>query len=508
MAAFFNMKDDRGMETKGRMINDTALIRQIFRKWRRMVLAGLLVGLIAGGLQAKKLLPEIRRSTKKAETPAGQIDQEGINAERALISDQLRRKNLYLQTSLKAKIDPTAEGRAMMVFSITTPEIQAGMDQLQEQAEDALTEGAGAAADGEGEEEGEDSTRITAMDSLRAIKIFKSYRKKILSGFEWGDLLEEMGTEPQYLNELIGLNQESEGSVTATITAIYIDKEGARKILEQVAKELRELYPTVASLYGKHYLLIDTIQAGTIVDGGMYTWHKDRLAEINNLSAERDKFDLAVPGLITSYPQPVRMRKRVFLMNCMKMGVVGFVGGMILYAVLRALLLILSGKVLSARELNNQYRINKIAAIPDGRELKGLDALVNIPDGEYYSNRDVDVSYRIANENVRNAIAANSIVSNLHGAGEKTQVALVGDLPAESMHAVFKKLLANEPSPQVAYVAVADLNSDPEALKKLEESDAAVLVAEPARSKYRHLSDILGTVRSYDKELLGSIVAD
>ena len=57
MAAFFNMKDDRGMETKGRMINDTALIRQIFRKWRRMVLAGLLVGLIAGGLQAKKLLP-------------------------------------------------------------------------------------------------------------------------------------------------------------------------------------------------------------------------------------------------------------------------------------------------------------------------------------------------------------------------------------------------------------------------------------------------------------------
>ena len=492
------------METKGRMINDTALIRQIFRKWRRMVLVGLLVGLAAGGLQAKKLLPEIRRSTKKTETPAGQIDQEGISAERALITEQLRRKNLYFQKSVKARIDPTAEGRAMMVFSVTTPEIQAGMDQLQEKAEDVLKEGSETS---EGEE-GEENIEITAMDSLRAIKIFKSYRKKIISGFEWGDLPKEMNTEPQFLNELIGLNQESEGSITATITAMYIDKEGAKKILEQVARELKELYPTVAAVYGKHYLLIDTIEAGTIVDGGMYSWHKDRLAEINNLASELEKFDLASPGLITSYPQPVRMRKRVFLMNCIKMGAVGFVGGMILYAVLRALLLILSGKVLSARELNNQYRINKIAAIPEGRELKGIDALVNKPDSDYYSNPDVDVSYRIANENVRNAIASNSIVNGLHATGEKTQIALVGDLTAEEMHTVFKKLLANEPSPQVEYVSVPNLNSDPEALKKLEESDAAVLVAEPVRSKYRKLSDILGTVRSYDKELLGSIVAD
>ena len=87
-------------------------------------------------------------------------------------------------------------------------------------------------------------------------------------------------------------------------------------------------------------------------------------------------------------------------------------------------------------------------------------------------------------------------------------MALIGDLPEEDIQSVHKKLLTSEPDKNVEFIVASALNTDPEMLKRLEESDAVSLVAEPIRSNYRTIRDLLKTVTSYDKEILGSIVIE
>ena len=483
------------MDNRGRMINDSALIRQILKKWRRMILTGLILAVFAGGYQAVKLRPELHRDKNIQETPEGQIDQNAITAERALITQQMVNKNNYLQKSIKMRINSSCESRATMVFSIKLPEIK------ETEEEDTGNQAIVSATSEEG-------SVLISEDTAQTTMMLKAYRSRLISGFRWGDLPEQFNTEPEYLNELYGINQESEATSSITIVTFYLDEEGAKRIMEQIKEELIDEKSSVQAIFGKHELVFDEIQTGTIVDTGLGSWTRERVQELNNLSSEREKFDLASPGYVTFTSAPLRMRKRQYLMECFKMAAVGFFAGLVVYAVFRGLGLILTGKVLSARELNNQFRINKLAAIPDGCAFKGLDAVINGIDGDYFSNRDPNVSYFIANENVRNTIMCNSILKEKQAEKNKTIVALIGDLPEEDIQSVHKKLLTSEPDKNVEFIVASALNTDPEMLKRLEESDAVILVAEPIRSKYRTIRDLLKTVTSYDKEILGSIVIE
>ena len=155
--------------------------------------------------------------------------------------------------------------------------------------------------------------------------------------------------------------------------------------------------------------------------------------------------------------------------------------------------LLMSSKVLSGRDLNSQFGLRKLAALPP----KGVESMSGFKkrlaryDIKYASNPDEDKCFEMAGENIRTLL------------GEDNKVALVGDIASAEIDGVMERL--NGLGANVAFKSVADL-SDPTMLRELEDCKSAILVASPMESKYSSIEELLKTLTDSGKKVLGSIV--
>ena len=109
----------------------------------------------------------------------------------------------------------------------------------------------------------------------------------------------------------------------------------------------------------------------------------------------------------------------------------------------------------------------------------------------YYSSRDQDVCYRMADENIR-AIR--------EGGGS---LLLTGDLDRVQLEHIAGKLSTNS---GITISAASGSLDSPEAIRSLKESDGVILAAEIGKSKYDHVDRILDTVHSLGKDVEGTIL--
>ena len=475
------------MEKGERIVNISALFKNILKKWRGALICALLFALFGGAYRMMRLLPQVGNGEEPQDTEVKEEGSADFSAEYALIQENLVQKNRYLEESLKVKINPTAEGRAIMDLSIITPEMEQLTAIGQENPEEIST------GDSETVEQA-----LSSAANARAFRILKYYENVVLSGLsDWGTLPEEMGTKPQYLSELVSVFSENDVSVSVNFLAISSDPDQAEKIMLEVKKNILAAEEEAQQIYGPHKLLTGSIQKGVITDKALYTWMKDRVQEINDLTTQRDNLVKNSGGAVTSTKsgkKALSMKKAVS--SSLKYAVAGFVAGLILYVVAVALILILSNRVLSARELNSQYGINKLACVP-GVSKAGLDRLAAKIDGSYLSAVNEDSALKIAAENVRCLLSEKQEVKS---------IALIGDLSETEMRQLCEKLSLSSESGQVKYLNASGLNNKVEALRSLKEADAVILAARSGKSVYQNVNEILRTAVTFDKELLGSIV--
>ena len=473
------------MESRERYISVSGLLRRLLAKWRVMLLTGILFALLAAGYKVSKTMKS--SSEKAGLTEEQQLLVDSYNAELDAVEENLLRKNRYLEQSILVRINPAAAGRATVNLSVRTEE----MDREGESG--AVSAGSIMGAPGT-------SPNLSTLHTVspgyrRAVQILAEYVNRAVWGTDWTGLEEELGTQGTYLNELISVDGEDDSIASVRLKVLYPDKEGAGRILSYVLQQLEEDYAEVEAIYGEHELVKGSQVVSTAVEKPLNTWMKDRLQEINDLSTQRDNFKkyMGTSQLLTEETGGVSMRS--LIKPGIKYGIVGFAGGLILFVLIYALRLILSDLVLTGREVNRQYNLKKLAVVP-AKETRGADALVEKIDGNYMSSHERNVSIRIAAENIRKAAGES---------GDFCKVALIGE-PAKDILEDLLSALGTESG--IELVTLSGLNRDPEALKKLDQCDGVVLVIRSMKTKYTDISDAIGTIEAYKKQILGSIVID
>jgi len=469
------------MERFEREINIISLFKNVLKKWRRI----LVIALAFSALLSLYKLSTIIKRTKPSVLVEEVNDENYINIEeeQKKIESVIYNKNLYFENSIISKMDPTRVATAIVTISITTDDMKKDSNDLGLMSQNL--------------DSGELGSEIAMGTSVRdANRILNFYLRNFEYGMEWGSLTEELDTEAPYLNELISILTVHEELVTADLRIHYLDEAGALKMANQVQKVLQDIHAEAVEIYGPHILEFTNQLVETQAESRYSTWTNDRLVEINNLSTQSNNFANNMKAF-SKNEQPVNASKKEIVKDTVKYAVLGFAAGFLISAFVYACLMILRGQVLSAREFNEQFGLTKIAAIPEEHNsLRGIDARIEGIGENYYSSTDIKESWRIANENI------------LYKIGEGKTITVVSDMDSSELESVVNSLNEAKKSDdkQLEYCALVGLNERLSALSKLEESDGVVVVAKTMHSSYNRINELMEVIKSYNKEVIGSIV--
>lgn len=471
------------MNRRERIIDIKALLRCTLEKWRLLIIAGLICAAVMGGMEG---YTQYKAYRKGVEAEAAQAEEAAASAgsqesaslkdqELKMMSDRLEEKNRYYSESILGKIDPANEGFASADLIISARPAQTA-------------------------DQAETDSEYNYIRS-REFNILNFYTNAALYRTDLTEAAEALGTRAQLLGELITVTDSNKSDSMITIKVIYPTQEGAKTILDSVVGQVSDLYAEAQRTYGEHTFTIANEVSSTIVDTAMYKWSNNRAAEITALINSRKTLDKNLASGTTTAKKAVTISKKSAVKAAVKRGAIGLLAGIFGALALVALYLIMTGVVLSGRELNRQYSLRRIACIP-GRKygsLKGPDKWVASIDSAYYNHPNRATCVQVANANLETLLGA---------AGRDAQVAMVGDLSDEYLEkaaAEFTKT-ARAVGSRVRYYAVPLSSQTPEGVEAIRRCDAAVLVAKAGRSTYKGVGDVLDTAELLGRDVAGSVV--
>lgn len=471
------------MNRRERIIDIKALLRCTLEKWRLLIIAGLICAAVMGGMEG---YTQYKAYRKGVEAEAAQAEEAAASAgsqesaslkdqELKMMSDRLEEKNRYYSESILGKIDPANEGFASADLIISARPAQTA-------------------------DQAETDSEYNYIRS-REFNILNFYTNAALYRTDLTEAAEALGTRAQLLGELITVTDSNKSDSMITIKVIYPTQEGAKTILDSVVGQVSDLYAEAQRTYGEHTFTIANEVSSTIVDTAMYKWSNNRAAEITALINSRKTLDKNLASGTTTAKKAVTISKKSAVKAAVKRGAIGLLAGIFGALALVALYLIMTGVVLSGRELNRQYSLRRIACIP-GRKygsLKGPDKWVASIDSAYYNHPNRATCVQVANANLETLLGA---------AGRDAQVAMVGDLSDEYLEkaaAEFTKT-ARAAGSRVRYYAVPLSSQTPEGVEAIRRCDAAVLVAKAGRSTYKGVGDVLDTAELLGRDVAGSVV--
>ena len=471
------------MNRRERIIDIKALLRCTLEKWRLLIIAGLICAAVMGGMEG---YTQYKAYRKGVEAEAAQAEEAAASAgsqesaslkdqELKMMSDRLEEKNRYYSESILGKIDPANEGFASADLIISARPAQTA-------------------------DQAESDSEYNYIRS-REFNILNFYTNAALYRTDLTEAAEALGTRAQLLGELITVTDSNKSDSMITIKVIYPTQEGAKTILDSVVGQVSDLYAEAQRTYGEHTFTIANEVSSTIVDTAMYKWSNNRAAEITALINSRKTLDKNLASGTTTAKKAVTISKKSAVKAAVKRGAIGLLAGIFGALALVALYLIMTGVVLSGRELNRQYSLRRIACI-QGRKygsLKGPDKWVASIDSAYYNHPNRATCVQVANANLETLLGA---------AGRDAQVAMVGDLSDEYLEkaaAEFTKT-ARAAGSRVRYYAVPLSSQTPEGVEAIRRCDAAVLVAKAGRSTYKGVGDVLDTAELLGRDVAGSVV--
>ena len=471
------------MNRRERIIDIKALLRCTLEKWRLLIIAGLICAAVMGGMEG---YTQYKAYRKGVEAEAAQAEEAAASAgsqesaslkdqELKMMSDRLEEKNRYYSESILGKIDPANEGFASADLIISARPAQTA-------------------------DQAESDSEYNYIRS-REFNILNFYTNAALYRTDLTEAAEALGTRAQLLGELITVTDSNKSDSMITIKVIYPTQEGAKTILDSVVGQVSDLYAEAQRTYGEHTFTIANEVSSTIVDTAMYKWSNNRAAEITALINSRKTLDKNLASGTTTAKKAVTISKKSAVKAAIRRGAIGLLAGIFGALALVALYLIMTGVVLSGRELNRQYSLRRIACIP-GRKygsLKGPDKWVASIDSAYYNHPNRATCVQVANANLETLLGA---------AGRDAQVAMVGDLSDEYLEkaaAEFTKT-ARAAGSRVRYYAVPLSSQTPEGVEAIRRCDAAVLVAKAGRSTYKGVGDVLDTAELLGRDVAGSVV--
>ena len=494
------------MQRKERIIDLKALLRCILERWRLLIVALILVGLIFGGREGYAQYKLYKKGQEKQQQAQTAAEEGGTSKaeELKILSDAMDRKNTHLVNSILAQIDPAREGRATADLIIrieqetAAAETPAGTEAAAAQTQAEQTE----AVQTEAAEQSQEQSALTdseyAAKVSRELNIINYYYSSILYRMDYTDAAAQLGVNADQIRELVSVSDGNKTDAMLSLKVIYPTQEGAEQIRDSILEQLNALTAEAQQQYGPHTFTVANTASATVADSGMYKWTNTRAQEVIALINSRKTLDKNLSSGTSAPAAVVTISKRDVVMAAVRQGAAGALAGLAGCVALIALYLIAAGKVLSGRELNRHYGLRKIACVP-GRKfgsLKGPDKWAASMDAGYYNHPQRTICLQVADANLKSILP------------QDAQIALVGDLPqdaADKLAAEMNKS-GSAGSGRVRYFAIPCLQQTPESVEAIRNCDAAVLVARAGKSTYKGTDDVLDAVSLLGRDVVGSIV--
>lgn len=440
----------------------------VFRKWRTMLAAAVVLGLLLGGAKAAKGFIDLQDPEKVEESiKESELALQNYETAKNQLTNQMAEYNRqiddykkYQDNSLYMKIDPYAVYKESITYVVTTDyQIQPGMNfQTPNWMGPVL------------------SAYTTVANSVTL---------KDLSIEGRAGLSEEWDADS--LEKLVKVETNANDG-RLTITASAESESRAKAILQAVRQKVEENQKNVAEAAGEHKLSLISEKSTITVDQGIIN---DREARLRNVTALREAADKAVEKYEKlKEPKDNSLSVKSTIKGGIKFAILGCAAGIFLCCFAYAMQFLMNGKLNDIGSLKDRYRTRILAVLPKEGKNSLIDKILDRIEGIKENGHAAETLLHIAGASL--------------GGTVNTSVAVAGTVSEETRKQIVEKLNQNE---SVTFCDAGDILADPEAVRKAKTADSVILVEEKNVSSVSDIELEAELLKNMGVRLEGFIIA-
>ena len=465
-------------ETAEREIKMSTLMYRVLRRWRGIVVFGLLAARALGGYKGLKLRNSQEGQEQETDaviaqsedgTAPGSSGSSGAETYRSLLKKLKKRQKgtrEYLDNSILASIDPGHEAQANV------------------------------------------SIRILTEDPDQTVALQKAYENFLASGIDWSGLAADLNTKEEYLSELVSFGDEWKESPETpsgliSLTVKHKTTSDAETIMKELLCQMENQKAEIVQTAGDHTVSVGAVTTGYFSDPQLEIWMSEQLKGYAEIAADMDRLEAekdTVKNLSSGKTGAASSASAV-----VKYALAGFVLGIAAGILLCMIGLVCRRRILSAREWNSTFGLRSLAVIPDKKRRRGpLDRLVEKLDGDKKNQAEEETRYHLAVENIHRC----GRMLRTEPEGQIKTILLTGDVSLEELKETAEKLARAEKQGQEAgrtWLCGQNLSSDPDTLAKADQSDAVILVEKTEHSRYSAVQEDVEQMITWKIPILGTI---
>lgn len=476
-----NFVNENNPGTKMREVSLPRLLLLTFRRWRSMLLAGLILAILLAGF---KVLREYRNRGVSNEAQAEYMAQMEIyNASVEAYSNAIQKfqtkidaKQKYFNESLLMQVDPHNECVSTVTLVARTPGL--------EKADDA----------------GSTAGQTDSASVVNASNVVRACTDYITNGISYDKIAKKYGVPEQSIRELVLVtSDENHFSSVFMVQARSMDMTMSSEITDLILSSLESNKAAFKKTLGDYELSEVSRSEEVTVDTVLLQQQTELQNSIATLQKNLQTSQTALKELIKPSVAAGASMKTI-LKHGIKYGIVGMAGGIFLMILLYAISILMAGKILSDDELNVTYGLRNLITFPVGSSRKQyrfvLDRFVDrlVSDAP---DMTVSAAYDVLAARVENLAAANDMTSVL-------MVGTVGETRLASFTNSLNKHAKKVNSP-VSYEASSDLDKDASAIRRLRDVDACIIVEEVGESSFRDAAEEIEMIFASGKPILGTV---
>lgn len=446
------------------------LMFAVFRKWRLIVIFALIFSVFLGGYKCIKELMNQNNEEYVAElkeqyaTDLTKYEQskKGYESDIESFNASITNQEEYKEKSILLKVDPYNKGTASV-------DVFVKMSQIPENS----------------------GVTVTSVDF--ADGVVKAYASSIQQGGFLEDISRKMGIELIYLKELITVTTDYDSNML-NVSVAYTDKEGAGKILDEILKNLKTMYPDIQEHLGQHNLSVMNQNVGVMTDQTLADYQKLKVEDLTATNKNLEDTEKALKGL-EEPAKPVALSRMSIVREGVKYGILGCFVGAFLVAFCVCIVYVMNGKINTDKDLKNRFglkHLGSFAQIKVKRTFSGIDIWLDRLEG-----RGI-----ISDETVVDIISAN--ILGMINKGES--VFLTGMVEEARLADLTEKLQQRLSEVKLGFGT--DILHSAVSLQKLQQYDTVILLESRRQTKLREIEKEIEVVRNMKKEILGYIVME
>ena len=448
---------------KVREVSLPRLLLLTLRRWRLMLLTGLVLAILLAGM---KVVREYRNRgvsnvAHEEYLAAMEIYNASVDAYTTAIErfqTKIDAKQKYFNESLLMQIDPHNECVSTASFVVRTPGLE-NADRVSSEAGEAQS-----------------------ASVVNASNVVHAYIDFITNGISFDEFATELGVSEQSIRELVLITSDQyHFSSVFKVQVRSMDMDLSKRIMDYILKQVGDNADTFRGTLGEYEISVVSRSEENLVDTLLLQQQTELQNSIATLQKNLQTSQTSLKELIKP-SEATGASTKTIIKHGIKYGVAGMVGGIF------------------DDEINLVYGLRNILTFPAGinrRERRSaIDRLVerlinNTPDMTTSAAGDVllaRVETMAASGNMRNILLTGTV-------GETRLRSLTGNLEKR----------AEKEKSSVSFDFASDLGKKAEDVRRLRSADAVIVVEEVGESAYREVAQVVDLIEASGKPILGTV---